>query len=153
MRRTILLITCGAFVASGCGSSSKAPAGSSKAHTTSTATSGLVSKHAKLTVGGTPNFAVPSPSAPVLSGVVKIAYRSFAINPDIVRVRSGSTVEWTNNDPTNHNVTSQAGPQRFASKDFGEGATFKVRLRKPGIYNYECTLHPATMNGTIQVLR
>jgi plastocyanin len=121
--------------------------------TTSAPKSGLVSKHAKLTIGGTPSFVAPSASAPVLSGVVKIAYRSFAINPDVVRVRSGSTVEWTNYDPTNHNVTSEGGPQHFASKDFGERATFKLRLTHPGTYHYECTLHPATMNGTIQVLR
>jgi plastocyanin len=146
-------MTCGALLASGCGSSAGTPTAASTGQTTSSAKSGLVSKHAKLTLGGTPAFATPSPSAPILSGLVKVAYHNFAIDPNVIRVRAGSTVEWTNTDPTKHNVTSEGGPARFASKDFGEGGTFKVRLTHPGIYHYECTLHSATMNGTIQVLR
>ncbi len=64
-----------------------------------------------------------------------------------------ATVRCTNYDPAPHNVTSMSGPQRFASASFGEGATFEVKLTKPGIVHYESTTQPATMNGTIEVLR
>jgi plastocyanin len=67
-------------------------------------------------------------------------------------VKVGSTVEWTNFDEIAHNVTSEGGPQKFASKDFGGGGTFKVKATKPGVINYECTIHPASMNGTIEVV-
>jgi plastocyanin len=150
MQRAILLMVCATLALSGCGSSASAPT------TTGTSTAGKTKSTtgpSHLTVDATPAFASPSPSAPVLSGLVKVSYRNFAINPDVVRIRAGSTVQWTNNDPTDHNVTSESGPQPFASQNFGEGATFKVRLTHPGIFHYECTLHPATMNGTIQVLR
>jgi plastocyanin len=101
----------------------------------------------------TPKFASPSPSAPVQSGVVNISYRNIAIAPDTVRVKAGSTIKWTNYDPIPHNVTSEGGVARFASKNFGEGGTFEITVAKPGIIHYENTLQPATMNGTIEVVQ
>jgi plastocyanin len=101
----------------------------------------------------TPKFASPSPSAPVSTGVVAIAYRNIAIAPDTLRVKVGSTIKWTNFDSVAHNVTSERGPQKFASKTFGEGKTFELKVTTPGVINYECTIHPASMNGTIEVVK
>jgi plastocyanin len=102
----------------------------------------------------TPKFASPSSSSPVQGGVVQISYRNIAIDPDVLRVKVGSTVKWTNYDEgIEHNVTSEGGPQKFASKNFGEGHSFAVKLTKPGVIHYECTNHPASMNGTIEVVR
>ena len=39
------------------------------------------------------------------------------------------------------------------TKTFGEGQTFTVKVTKPGVIHYECTIHPATMNGTIDVVK
>ncbi|HXN37455.1 MAG TPA: hypothetical protein VN892_05420 [Solirubrobacteraceae bacterium] len=88
------------------------------------------------------------------SGVVEVAYRNIAIDPDTLRVKVGSTIKWTNYDAVDHNVTSVgAGPQRFASKEFGENGTFELKADRPGIIHYESTTQPATMNGTIEVVR
>jgi plastocyanin len=100
----------------------------------------------------TPKYASPSSSAPVQSGVVQIAYRNIAIDPDTVKVKVGSTIKWTDYDPVEHNVTSKSGPLKFASKTFGEGASFEVKATKAGTIHYLCTIHPATMNGTIEVV-
>ena len=70
---------------------------------------------------GKPQYARPSSSEPVLSGTAQIAYRNITASPDTLRVKAGTTVRWTNYDPVKHNVTSQGGPQHFASKDFGPG--------------------------------
>ena len=83
---------------------------------------------------------------------MRIAYRNIAIAPDTVRVKVGSTIRWTNFDNIGHNVTSEGGPQHFASKNFGEGATFEIKALKPGVIHYDCTIHPATMNGTVEVI-
>jgi len=88
----------------------------------------------------------------VQSGLVKITYHEIAIEPDTLKVKVGSTIEWTNQDPVEHNVTSASGPTKFVSKNFGEGGTFKVTVTKPGVIHYRCTLHPATMNGAIEVV-
>src|SRR6202035_4013745 len=101
----------------------------------------------------TPKFAVPSPSAPVSSGIVPISYRNITIAPDTLRVKVGSTIKWTNFDSVQHDVTNERGPQKFASKTFGQGKTFELKVTQPGVINYECTIHPASMNGTIEVVR
>jgi plastocyanin len=137
-------------LAAGCGSS-----GSSSTGSNSTTTSGAPAKTAAsggLKAVTTPKYASPSSSEPVKSGVVQIAYRNIAIDPDTVRAKVGSTIKWTNEDPEKCNVTSEGGPYTFASKDFGEGASFELKLDKPGIIHYECTHYPTTMNGTIEVV-
>jgi len=58
-----------------------------------------------------------------------------------------------NKAPVEHNVTSQSGPARFASKNFAQGQSFRVTLSRPGVLHYLCTIHPASMNGTIEVVR
>ncbi len=155
MRRVIpAALACGALVLiSGCGSSSSSsstssstPSTSSTSSTASTATSGL-----KATT--TPQYASPPANAPVKSGVVQVAYRNIAIDPDTLKVKVGSTIKWTNFDSVEHNVTSEGGPQKFASKDFGENGTYEIKALKPGVIHYQCTIHPASMNGTIEVVK
>jgi plastocyanin len=88
----------------------------------------------------------------VRSGKVQVAYRNIAIAPDTPKVKVGSTIRWTNYDTVEHNVTSRGGPTTFASANFGEGKTFEVKLTKAGVIHYLCTIHPASMNGTIEVV-
>jgi len=148
---------CALAFAAGCGSTSKSGASASAAGAKTTTTAGGASKPASpapesIKVDTTPKFASPSPSAPVQSRTVQIAYRDITIQPDTVRVKVGSTIKWTNYDSEQANVTSIGGPQRIASKDFGEGGTFEVKLDTPGVIHYVCTLFPVTMNGTIEVV-
>src|SRR5437899_2098635 len=127
-----MLMTCAALaLASGCGSSSHPSASStSRSSPPPRAASG------GLKASATPKFGSPPASAPVHSGVVQIAYRNITIAPDTVKVRVGSTIVWTNYDPVEHNVTSQSGPDNFASNNFTEGESFRVTLTKPGVIHY-----------------
>jgi plastocyanin len=134
--------------AAGCGSSSSSTGTSAPA-----SGSTVTSPSGGLKLGARPRFAAPSASAPVQSGSVQIAYRNITIQPDTVKVRVGSTITWTNYDSIEHNVTSEGGPQRFASGDISEGAHFAITATTPGVIHYECTIHPASMNGTIEVVR
>jgi len=134
----------------GCGSSSSSSSQSSTSASTSTKAATTPSG---LKVTTTPKFAAPSSSSPVKSGLVQVAYRNITIDPDTIRVKVGSTIKWTDYDNVMHNVTSLKGPQKFESKDFGQGGTYEVKLNKPGVINYECSLHPASMNGTIEVVK
>jgi plastocyanin len=140
-----LASACVALVlAAGCGSSGSGSTGTSA--TTPKSSGGL-----KPTT--TPKYASPSSSEPVQSGVVQVAYRNIAIDPDTVRVKVGSTIKWTNYDPVEHNVTSKSGPTSFTSPNFGEGHSVEFKMTKPGVIHYLCTIHPATMNGTIEVVK
>ncbi len=149
MRRGLPAVTIACLallLAAGCGSSGSSSS-STTATTSSTSTSG------GLKADTTPKYASPSSSSPVQSGVVAVAYRNIAIDPDTLKVKVGSTIKWTNYDSVEHNVTSKGGVASFASKDFGEGGSYEIKVTKPGIIHYECTIHPASMNGTIEVVK
>ncbi|HEY7952949.1 MAG TPA: plastocyanin/azurin family copper-binding protein [Solirubrobacteraceae bacterium] len=154
------LLTTGALMlAAGCGSSGSSnetetttvTVGGRTSTITSSKTSTSKSKGG-LQPATTPKFGTPPANAPVQSGAVQIAYRNIAIDPDVLKVKVGSTIKWTNYDPVEHNVTSKGGPAKFASKNFGEGGTFEFKATKAGVIHYECTIHPTTMNGTIEVV-
>jgi plastocyanin len=153
MKRALpVFAACTALVfAAGCGSSKSSTTGSATTSTPKTAGTSGAAKGG-LTADGKINYASPPANAQVQSGLVKINYHEIAIEPDTLKVKVGSTIEWTNEDPVEHNVTSASGPTKFASKNFGEGGKFTITVTKPGVIHYRCTLHPATMNGTIEVV-
>jgi plastocyanin len=88
----------------------------------------------------------------VQSGLVKIIYHEFTIEPDTLKAKVGSTVKWTNEESQKCNVTSEGGAYKFASKDLAEGESFELKLDKPGTIHYECTYFSTTMNGSIEVV-
>lgn len=143
-------------LAAGCGSSksggSSTAASGSTSSSTSTGKSGGDKPKEGLIANNKINYASPPANAPVQSGTVKIKYHEITIEPDTLRVKAGSTIEWVNEDPVEHNVTSEPGPTKIHSGNFGEGHTFRFTVTKPGVIHYKCTNHPATMNGTIEVV-
>jgi plastocyanin len=150
MRRglPVVVIACSALMLeAGCGSSNS----SSSSTSSSSAASGT--PKSSLKANTTPKYAAPAASSPVQSGTVQVAYRNIAISPDTLKVKVGSTIKWTNFDSVEHNVTSAGGPQKFVSKTFGENGTFEIKVNKPGVIHYQCTIHPASMNGTIEVVK
>jgi plastocyanin len=151
---TAALIACVALLASGCGSSgSRSSSASSQRSSAGSSGAGSPSGGGGLKVTTTPKFGSPPASAPVLSGTVNVAYRNITIQPDTLKVKVGTTIVWTNHDPVQDNVTSQSGPTKFASRNLSEGQTFRVTLTKPGVIHYLSTTHPASVNGTIEVVR
>jgi plastocyanin len=144
-----LCVGCGASrTASPRGSSSRAPA-TDRTNPFASSTSPTAS------VGGIapPKYASVPAGARVRSGTVQVAYRNITIQPDVLRVKAGSTIRWTNFDSVEHTVTSRGGPATFSSGPLRPGASFQVRLPRPGVVHYLCTIHPATMNATIEVVR
>jgi plastocyanin len=163
MKRGILalVMAVGTIALAGCGASESSSATETttvtvagKTTTAVIANGKTVTKPSSTGLQGdtTPRYATPESSAPVQSGVVQIEYRNIAINPDVLKVKVGSTIKWTNYDPVEHNVTSKGGPSTFKSKNFGEGGTFETKVTKPGVIHYENTLQPVSMNGTIEVV-
>lgn len=130
----VLVAGCGLLLAAGCGSSSKSNSSSTPA---------------PASAPSAPAAATPAPSG----GVVPVAYRNIQISPKAVTVHVGETVKWTNFDGAPHNVTSQGGPDKIASKDFLRGETFSFKADKVGTIRYLCTIHPASMVGTITVVQ
>jgi|ERR671934_1650731 plastocyanin len=108
--------------------------------------------------GSTSSTSTPAP-APSTSGgqsaagMTKVDMRSIQFEPKKVTVKKGTTVEWTNQDSVNHDVTKVSGPGpnfKSGSGNLGSGDTYKVTFDTAGTIKYQCTVHPG-MTGTIVV--
>jgi plastocyanin len=91
--------------------------------------------------------------APV-GGFVQVAYKRIAIAPDPIAVHVGQKIKWTNFDDTRHNVVAQAdSSEKFTSPDLRKKGIYVYTPTKAGVIRYLCTYHPASMVGTITVVR
>ncbi|HEX2089381.1 MAG TPA: plastocyanin/azurin family copper-binding protein [Actinomycetota bacterium] len=77
-----------------------------------------------------------------------VEIKGFAFVPATIEVTRGTTVRWTNSDPTEHTVTSRE--QSFGSDPLASGQTFTTRFNEAGTFRYFCAIHPA-MEGTVRV--
>jgi len=75
-----------------------------------------------------------------------VSIENFAFKPQVLTVQVGTTVVWTNNDTTAHNIKSNT----FNSPELKKGETFEFKFENPGTYDYSCGIHP-TMTGKIIV--
>jgi plastocyanin len=78
----------------------------------------------------------------------KATIDNFAFAPKELKVKAGSTVDWTNKDDTPHTVTSDDGA--FSSPLMDTDQSFHYMFQKPGKFPYHCKLHP-TMTGVVLV--
>ena len=69
--------------------------------------------------------------------------------PIAVKIESGTTVTWTNDDVVVHTVTDQESGS-FDSGFIQAGADWQQTFDDSGEYSYYCTLHP-WMKGAILV--
>ena len=87
-----------------------------------------------------PSLANQVPTTPVPSGVTaNVMIRDRAFDPEIITIDPGTTVIWTNNDPTTHRVVHLPGPnspELFHSAPLSTGQTFSYTFGKSGSYIY-----------------
>ncbi|HEX2330883.1 MAG TPA: cupredoxin family copper-binding protein [Candidatus Angelobacter sp.] len=90
-----------------------------------------------------------SPVEPASSPTVtEVKIDNFSFNPPTLKVKAGTTVQWTNRDDLPHNVVAEE--KAFRSKAMDTDEQFSFTFDKPGTYAYFCGLHPK-MKGTITV--
>ena len=77
-----------------------------------------------------------------------VSIQNFAFTPKTLTVSPGTTVTWTNNDSTVHNVMSTKSlslnsptTSVFASSTLSQGQTFSFTFAAKGVYFYECSIH------------
>jgi plastocyanin len=76
---------------------------------------------------------------------------SYKFVPAAIAVETGTTVTWTNNDHFTHSVQFLDGGLPGAPLMMDPGATVTYLFDRPGIYHYQCHLHPQNMQGTVTV--
>jgi plastocyanin len=88
-----------------------------------------------------------SPSPPVMT--TNVGLKNLAFSPAAIQVTPGATVQFTNNDGIEHNITFSASSVSDPI-DFSTGTRSVVMPTTTGTYAYHCTIH-AGMAGTIAV--
>ena len=74
--------------------------------------------------------------------------KGFSFQPDVLKVKVGAKVTWTNDDTVAHTVT--ADTNSFASGNLQPGGSFSFAFTRPGTYAYHCSIHPS-MHGSVIV--
>jgi plastocyanin len=126
MRKMMMSVAVLALVAAACGGDESS---------TTTAPSAATTTEASGPVGGP-------------GETVALSIRGVAFRPDTITVLVGTTVEWTNEDSTEHTVSASDGS--FNGSVAG-GATFEAEMDTPGIFEYVCQIHPG-MAGEVVVV-
>ena len=78
--------------------------------------------------------------------VVKVSMRNMQFNPQTLKVKKGTVVEWNNEDLVPHTATSAS----FDSGTIGPGKSWRYTFTKAGQFSYTCTFHPL-MTGVVTV--
>ena len=86
--------------------------------------------------------AVPAPTA------AAVTIGNFTFKNQVITVKAGTTITWTNADDIPHTVVSSTGA--FKSKVLDSGDKYSFTFAKPGQFGYYCSLHPH-MTGTVIV--
>lgn len=79
-----------------------------------------------------------------------VSIKNFVFSPVNVSVKAGTKVTWTNNDSAAHTVTETDGKTGPSSGNLANGDSYSFTFTKPGIYHYDCSIHP-NMTGTVTV--
>ncbi|HET7726050.1 MAG TPA: cupredoxin domain-containing protein [Candidatus Limnocylindrales bacterium] len=88
-----------------------------------------------------------TPAAPVATHQVDLP-RSYRFAPEDITVPTGTEVTWTNNDTFTHSVRLLDSGEVKMMKP-GESVT--ETFTTPGLYRYDCSLHPNDMNGSVLI--
>jgi plastocyanin len=75
--------------------------------------------------------------------------KSYRFDPEVIEVDAGTTVTWTNTDDFPHNVHLLDGSD--VTKDLPIGESASITFEDLGTVEYECSLHPQQMQGTVIV--
>ena len=69
--------------------------------------------------------------------------------PATVTINAGQTVTWQNQGSLSHTVTFDNGPS--FNQNLDSGSTVNRTFSTAGTFKYHCTIHGASMSGTITV--
>jgi plastocyanin len=88
-----------------------------------------------------------APTAPVATNQVDLP-RSYKFAPEDIVVPAGTEVTWTNNDNFTHSVRLlDSGEVQLMKPGESVSHTFTA----PGLFRYDCSLHPKDMHGSVLV--
>jgi plastocyanin len=87
-------------------------------------------------------------ATPVATNQVDLP-RSYRFAPNTIAIPVGTTVTWTNDDNFTHSVRGLEGDSEPLFMKPGERVTHT--FNSPGLFKYDCSLHPKDMKGSVLV--
>jgi plastocyanin len=81
---------------------------------------------------------------------VSVRIEGYAFKREIIKIKKGTKVTWTNQDSAKHTVTSDSGKD-LASAAFGNGGIFSKVFEQAGTYMYHCEPHPSMLGAVIVI--
>lgn len=95
---------------------------------------------------GTPPANNNSTTTQTNIGTNAVSIKNFVFSPSTLTIPKGTTVTWTNEDSTAHEIKSNT----FNSSLLSQGGSFSFTFDQVGTFNYSCAIHPS-MQGKIIV--
>jgi len=89
--------------------------------------------------------------APRKAGTFTMTTRGKTLLPHVLVVPVGSTVQFPNDDPIQHNLFSLSSANSFDLGLYRRGAGKSYTFKSPGVVNVYCNVHP-TMSSVIHVM-
>lgn len=80
--------------------------------------------------------------APSHAAEVTVQQKDRAFVPTAVTIKAGDTLVFTNGDPFVHNMFSNTAGAEFNLGGQSPGEAKSVVLRRPGVVEVECQIHP-----------
>jgi plastocyanin len=103
------------------------------------ATAAAAAPHPSVGVYGPGSQDSPPVQAAAEASIV-IHIKNFAFEPGTLTVKPDQQVTWVNDDPVPHTATNVA--KVWDTGQLQPRATFSTIFTKPGVYLYNCTVHP-----------
>lgn len=84
------------------------------------------------------------------AGTTTVAVKDVKFVPKTLTVKKGRTIKFVWRGVAPHNVVVTKGPQKFRASTRKKGS-YKVTLKKAGVYRILCTIHAPDMRMKITV--
>ena len=95
-------------------------------------------------------FSGPAAPPPVSSGTAAVTMQGIAFHPPTLTVAPGTRIDFNNLDNQRHSATFAAA-QIVSTPVFTSGTQSVTMPTAPGRYAYQCSVHGASMSGTVVV--
>jgi plastocyanin len=91
-----------------------------------------------------------NPASPLATSAVELP-PSYRFEPVDIAVQAGTTVTWSNDDHFTHSIQFLDGGLSSDPLVMAPGRTTTFEFETPGVYHYQCHLHPRDMKGSVTV--
>jgi plastocyanin len=97
-------------------------------------------------------LAIFAAATTVHAGEIEVLQKNKKFSTPALNARVGDTLVFRNDDPFFHNIFSLSDVQAFDLGSYPQGEARKVVLKKEGLVEVECAIHPE-MKMTVQVAK